>query len=477
MWSLRRASRKVSAGKWLGLALAAATTAGCGNSPSADPGVTPPPPYDVTATLDVGTRYQVMQGFGGSLGFYVNWLTGHPQRDQIYNLIFSDLGLQVLRIGNWYQNTSPSSFTDAVSAVTAARASLGHDPVLLISSWSPPASLKSNGMTKMGGTLAKGADGAYRYADFGQWWANSLAAFAAAGVHPTYISIQNEPDYVAQTWESCLFDPAESDANAGYDKALQAVVSAIGAAGLDSVPKLIGPETSGIAGEKVQSYVSAVQAGPGLDELDGVAHHLYSGGTAASPSSFSASMSALADMAAASDKPLFMTEYSITTDMIGNAWLINNAVTVEGVSAYFVWSLTWAPPSSGLPGGLVTTEFPGAQSMWKTANGYTVNDSYYAVRHFSKWIDVGWQRVALTTSEVRVMASAFLSPDGQQATIVLINIDSRPHGVTLDAGSFAFASSAVYRSSGTDERTAPLGSLAGPLDLPGSSIATITLGP
>jgi len=432
-------------------------------------------PYNVTATLDVTTRYQVMQGFGGALGFYVNWLTAHPNRDKIYDLIFANLGLQVLRVGNWSGNSSGTSYTDSVAVVTAARASLGHDPVLLLSSWSPPASLKSNNNTLMGGTL-KSVGGAYQYDAFGQWWMQSLAAYAADGVHPTFISIQNEPDYVAPSWESCRFDPTENATNAGYDQALAAVASGLDTAGLDPRPQIIGPETSGIANNRVQSYVAAVQAGPGLADLDGVAHHLYNGGSADFPGSFAPQMTALADMAASSDKPLFMTEFGAAADPVGAAWLIHNAVTVEGVSGYFVWSLTWAPPSGNAPpGGLVTTENP--KGKWQTTDGYTINDAYYAVRHFSKWIDVGWRRVASTTDAGPIMASAFLSPDEQSATVVLINTDAAPHAVTLDPGAFAFASSAVYRTSGTDERTAAIGALDGPVMMPASSLVTISLGP
>jgi len=47
----------------------------------------------------------------------------------------------------------------------------------LLSSWSPPANLKSNGLTRSDaeGTLAGGL-GAYQYAEFAAWWVSSAAA-------------------------------------------------------------------------------------------------------------------------------------------------------------------------------------------------------------------------------------------------------------------------------------------------------------
>ena len=69
-----------------------------------------------------------------------------------------------------------------------------------------------------------------------------------------------------------------------------------------------------------------------LDRLGGIAHHLYNGGNAALPTSFNAGMSTLA--LEVGDKPLFQTEFGPSpVDMFNVAWLIHNAVTVEGSGA------------------------------------------------------------------------------------------------------------------------------------------------
>jgi glucuronoarabinoxylan endo-1,4-beta-xylanase len=459
------------------------TGAGCGGAPPIPTSTPPPPaPYQVNVALDAATHYQVMQGFGGAIAFYVNWVSRHPNAAQIYQAAFVDLGIQMLRIGNWVGNQGDnggSAINDTITVVQGATAALGHPPLIELSSWSPPASLKNNGHVQGGGSLGPATPGGDKYADFAQWWTSSLAQHEAAGVIPDYVSIQNEPDFVASGWQSCLFDPTEGT-NAGYDKALDAVYKAFSAAavaGTMPMPKLLGPEVSGIANNRVQGYVDALAASQQLGEIDGVAHHLYNGGTATSPTSFDTTMSQLTGLPG--DKPLFMTEYGPTSpEMFSTASLIYEAVTVEGVSAYLFWPLTWAPPAAGaVPTGLVTTENPMAPSTWKSTNGFIINDIYYAVRHFSKWIDVGWIRAAATSDVGVVKATAFVSPDGTQATIVLLNTDSAEHAVTLDPGTFAFTTSAVYRTSGTSERTAALGPLPSPLVMPGASIATVTLAP
>jgi len=77
-----------------------------------------------------------------------------------------------------------------------------------------------------------------------------------------------------------------------------------------------------------------------------------------------------------------------------------------------------------------------------------------------------------------VKVSAFASPDGQAVTLVLLNGDGAPHIIGVDGGAFAFASSAVYRTSGTDEQAASLGPLGGgtTVTLAPRAIATVVLG-
>jgi O-glycosyl hydrolase len=182
--------------------------------------------------------------------------------------------------------------------------------------------------------------------------------------------------------------------------------------------------------------------------------------------------------------PLFQTELGPSQTngfgMFNLAWLIQNAVTIEGVSAYLHWDLIWGNElSSATPQGLVSLESADSMARWTTPRGYRINDTYYAVRHFAKWIDAGWQRIEATAASSVIRASAFAAPDGQRVTVVLINTDDHAHDVTLDGGSFSFGTSTIYRTSGTSERTAEVGPLTDgtTVSMPARSIATLTLGP
>jgi glucuronoarabinoxylan endo-1,4-beta-xylanase len=465
-----------SRARFLAASLVAGIVSACGDDTAGlrpgggdrGPAATP----DVTVSIDTTARAQTMVGFGASLAFYVNWLTDHPSKDAIYDLIFRDLGLDVLRVGNWLQ----SSATDAPTAEVVARAaaSLGAPPKLLMSSWSPPAAMKSNNDTSNGGTLIQ-QNGAYAYDQLGAWWASSLAVYAAAGVHPDFISMQNEPDFTA-SWQSCRFAATETATRAGYGPALAATAAALAAQGTAPAPQLLGPELSGLGGNRLATYLAGLDA----SMLGGIAHHLYTGGDmTASPDSYADAMTAAA--AAANGKPLFMTEYSPTSpDFFNTALMIHDAVTVEGVSAYLYWGLIWAPPAAGAsPTGLVTTESPFSPDTWTTPQGYIVNPAYYAIKHYARWIDAGWQRVGVASSASGIRASAFASPDGATVTVVLLNADGAAHAVGVTSGAFTFTTSAIYRTDGVAEQTAPVGALGagGVVTVPSMGAATVVLGP
>ena len=444
-------------------------------------------PTNVSVTIDPTVSHQTLVGFGAATAYQAYLLSGRT--DDIYQVLFVDSGLDILRLGNWYQNQSSTSTTDTpfsdsdsvqiVQKAIAARG--GTPPKILMSAWTPPAHLKSNGVTRpprdgsaqtypAGTLIASG--GTYAYSEYADWWVRSLQAYAAEGVVPDYVSIQNEPDYYTPYWETCLFGASEGAsmngiAVAGYGQALDAVYRAIQASDLATRPVLLGPETTGFLGGVVERYM----AGLDLEQLGGIAHHLY-GSTADNPAPdwFNGSMSTVGAAAAGVGLPAFMTEYSPNSPtMFDTAWLMNNALTLENVSAYIYWELVWNPTP---PTGLVTIASPSPSSS------YTINDTYYALKHFARWTDPGWVRVDATSSSSAVRASAFVSPDGGSLTLVLLNAGGKDHLVAVSLNGFSYGSLAVYRSSGDSERTAQVAPDSdGNIVLPPRSIATLTFTP
>ncbi len=427
-------------------------------------------PFKDSVTVSLTGKHQVIQGIGASIAYYESWLTAHPNKTDIYKVLFPDLGLSWLRLYNgWTDSTANNMSTDA-EIITTATSLLGYTPTIQVTSWSPPAYLKENNSIN-GGTDATliQSGGQYAYNAFGQWWKRSLLQYAANGITPDYISIQNEPDY-NPTYAGAIFNPTEDANVAGYNSALSAVYSSIQS--LNNPPKIIGPELLGIDNKSVQNYVNSLNTA----QLGAYAHHLYSGGDYTNPDSFLPDMQSLAtDL---TDKPIFMTEFarlngSDTSDALNLGWVIHNALAVEGVSAYSHWDLFW-----GGTGTLVSLDNPwNNQSTWTYTNGYEVEQPYYALKQFSKFVRPGWSRIDATATSSNLRSSAYANAAGDSISVVLINTGYGVGSVKLKLGNFAFESAAVYMTNGSALKCTNTGSYTSGevLSLPPRSITTVAL--
>ena len=411
--------------------------------------------------------HQTMIGFGASIAWADDQLTTHPQKGEIYNYIFNDLGLGILRIRNIYRN-NPTNFAPTfVKIVDTMYALSPQRPKILLSSWSPPANIKSNNDVQNGGTLVK-QNGKYVYGAFAQYWIDAINAYRASGMNPDYISIQNEPDFSA-TWESCLFDANESSGNAGYNHALDTVYTALQK--MQSPPKILGPEVLGIGYGEFQKYM---QYFINYNHFDGYAYHLYHGDGSVSdnhnPDLFISNLSTIANTY--QGKPIFQTEYD-RGDWFNTAWLMHNCLVYGNVSAYLWWELVW-----GATGGnpLVAIEDPNYPSSWTTPHGYSLSTTYWAMRQYSKFISSDWKRVTADVDTSILRMSAFTNPAGNRLTVVVLNIKSQTQSMNFDIQDFNVDSGMVIRTSAAESgdtiRTSYDGKSA--LDFPARSITTLS---
>ena len=426
-----------------------------------------------TTTINTNVLYQTIEGLGGATCFWVGNVSGHPYKMEIYTNAFAGLNLSFLRLGDWYRyQSSISGFDSAANDVVAnANRVLGRPVTVYMSSWAPPAFLKSNGQTGNGGTLATNADGTFNYAGFGQYWYDSIQAYRSNGISPQYISIQNEPDWVAG-YDSCIFHPTEDRVNgtnyASYSKALDAVYNKL-ATNLPSPPKILAPECVHIAYNDLANYAATLNG----NSFYGINYHLYGGNN----TDLSSSTNIFPN------KPHFMTELGVD-DLIGAATLIHNCLTLAQDSGFNFWSLAWPVPG----GGLIEVENGGNSSSWTNApvaptesHGWYRMPSYWAMKHFSYFINPGFRRVSATDTDGNVLSSAYLSPDGLRLVVVLINTSATASSaMDFNVGAFNFGRSSVYQTAGTNTVACTntflsLGSLANPETLPPQSVTTVVL--
>jgi glucuronoarabinoxylan endo-1,4-beta-xylanase len=241
-------------------------------------------------------------------------------------------------------------------------------------------------------------------------------------------------------------------------------------------PALLGPETLGVHYGRAAGYLEA------LDRtlLYGAAHHLYEQGSDGAwdwrtpgPDSYLAPMTGLP--AAAGGLPIFQTEFQTDADRgvdggFETAWLIHNSLEKEGVAAFLYWDLVWRTERA-TDHGLVSLD----------GDTFVVRDQYYALRHYAAFTDPGYLRVQADSSACAIRATAWLGPDEQELTIVLLNLGPADEDVTVEWEGFLEARSEVYRTvfrPGASERWQPLGSVTADhlVSLPSRSVATIVLG-
>jgi glucuronoarabinoxylan endo-1,4-beta-xylanase len=423
-------------------------------------------------TVDSSTRYQTLVGFGAGVGYVEDELVQHPAKAALYDAMFLQLGVDIVRLTNRY-DASGADLTSPAEIVGAAAERLARPPALLMTSASPPAALKANGDTWCGGnpdtcTLATLATGSFDYPGFADHWRASLDAYAAAGIEPDYLSIQNDADWVPPASDplpACAFLPREGIATVnvngsdvqvpypGYVEALTAVKGAL--AGLASIPRIVAPETTGI--ESSVAFASELD----LTAIDAIAHHMYG----VDPSAVNHdALLALNDLGQQSRLPIFQTE--MQSEGLDTAILMHEALSTIGASVYL--------QNDYLASANLSTNLTALIALSPT--GFTIQDPYHALRHYARDTDPGWVRVAVASDQPNVLATAWLSPAGDALTVVLVNPQPSESVVELALGAMAASSMVVTRTvfSGV-ERFAELGALPadGTLTLPGESIVTV----
>ena len=459
----------------LGLCLLPCSTTPCPSGTSCVGGVCSPM-LEPTAivSVDEAQRYQSLVGIGAGMGYVFEEIVQHPREAAVFDAMFADFGITLLRLRNRYGQRDEEDLESVSEIVAAARERLGRSPTIILNSTSPPGALKENGSNWCEGdpdtcTLVRLPGGAFDYAGLAAHWRASLDAYAAVGVIPDYISLQNNPDWTplaGQRTEACRFLPTQGTTTVatdsgdleveypGYAEALAAVLDQL--ADLDSVPQVVAPDTTNL---DVADYIAALD----MADVDAIGHHLYGSDA---DNLDTAALEALHELGQQLDRPLFQTE--MQADAMTTAVLMHASFVVEGASVY-VQNGFVAAPSDTSPDGLIIL----------TADSYTISDPYHVIRQYSGYIKPDWVRVAASTDTESLLASAWISPDEDVLVVVLTNPGTERMTVQLEPDTTSAQSTTVTRTVLGEgiERFADLGRLpaAGVVTLPGESIVTVKI--
>jgi glucuronoarabinoxylan endo-1,4-beta-xylanase len=392
-----------------------------GDDENAEPEPEPPASNAKALTIDPAATHQEMVGFGGALTWYSTWMTTSANKTKIADLIFSDLGIDIIRFKNWYYpdgyptekaTTSMSddgakAHWDATNELYTLAKNRNNNVKVLLSSWGPPAALKSNGKTREG-TLKKDEQGKFVYDAYADYWGDVLDNLP---FNPDYLSIQNEPTYLNSGWTTCEWGSAETASLPDYHIAFDKVWDKI--KNRENPPVMIGPESQDVPKFAAFANVLKNKAHCGM-----LAYHPYNINSGTQSDAISTSLSTIGSFMT---KPNIMTEFADNLNWFNTALFIQTALTKANSSGYIYWKLVWSTPSSGTDAGMVSITPSGA---------YTVTPFFHLIKHFSKHIDAGYKRIDASTPSSDLSVSAFKSVAGDKITVIIVNKGSA--SVTID---------------------------------------------
>lgn len=272
----------------------------------------------------------------------------------------------------------------------------------LVSPWSPPAFMKTNGEMNNGGKLKEEYYGA---------WAAYIAKYIQelqnAGLDIRYMTVQNEPDAV-QTWDSCIYTAKEE-----VTFAKDYLANALKEAGLDHIGIMVWDHNKEVVYERAGEILDTEGAS---ECISGIAVHWYMGdhfeGLRMVKEKYP-------------DKDIFFTEGCVEYSRFGDFNEVKKAEMYahdmlgnfkNGVGAFYDWNLLL--DAKGGPNHV--GNFCDAPIMSnETGESFEKRLSYYYIGHFSRYIKNGAKAIALTSYNELLEAVAFTNPDGERVIVIL----------------------------------------------------------
>jgi O-glycosyl hydrolase/methionine-rich copper-binding protein CopC len=391
------------------------------------------------ATVDFGTTYQTIRGFGGSTA----WLG--PMPTAVATALFgsgsADLNLSILRLRIDPQGSAsggglfgaPYETSQWDQELTNANEAVGANPnaIVFASPWTPPAAWKLNGTsTTVDGytynqafaSCAEGSGycGGYldpaHYADYANFLEDFVRFIDANSNANLYaISMQNEPD-ANTTYESCVWTPQQMDTW---------VASLTAGGATDPITtSLMMPESQDFNPNQAATTLNDANAQPNVSIVAG---HIYQ-------TLFGGSIAPYSIPAGDSPKELWMTEFGPLSTAIPSwsqalspyALDMHNAMVTGQYNAYVWWGLF-----GNSTGNCATSA--GTCGLVDHAGNVTVMGD--VMGQYSKFILPGYKRASATaTPASNVYVSAYTGQDGRGAqhyVIVIINTAATPNTLTF----------------------------------------------
>lgn len=277
----------------------------------------------------------------------------------------------------------------------------------LMSPWSPPAFMKTNGEMNHGGKLKEDC-----YQVWADYFVKFIEAYRSEGVDIKWLTVQNEPMAV-QTWDSCVYT-AEEESRFVREN----LGPTLAAAGLSDVGIFVWDHNKEDAYER---FRDAVEDETTRNYVAGEAVHWYTG-------DHFETLEMVQKMYP--DKQIFFTEGCVEYSRFADSGEIQKAEMYAhdilgnlnvGINASLDWNLLL--DSEGGPNHV--GNFCAAPVMCNPAeNSYEKRLSYYYIGQFSRYIKEGAVRIGTSRYTDGIEVTGFLNPDGERVIVLLNKSDT-----------------------------------------------------
>ena len=282
---------------------------------------------------------------------------------------------------------------------------------LLVSPWSPPAWMKTNGQMNNGGRLRPDCRAAWA-----QCYVRFICAYAAEGVPVWGVSVQNEPA-AQQRWDSCLYT-AEDERDFVRDH----LGPALHGAGLGDVKIVVWDHNRDVMVERASVMYSDAEA---AKYVWGTGFHWYG-------QDHFDHLQLVHD--AWPDKHLLFTEgCQEGGPHIGahESWEVGERYARSIINDLNRWTVGWIDWNLLLDergGPNHVGNFCSAPILADTASGVLMHQSaYWTIGHFARFIQPGARRLLCASALQDVEATAFANPDLSTVVVATNRQDQAQH--------------------------------------------------
>ena len=376
--------------------------------------------------VDTRRQFQTVEGFGGAFteAAAVTWQKlGAARQHEVLQACFDPLhghGYTLCRVhmnscdfalGNYAHADTPGDLAlDSFSIerdrlallpfIQAAQCVAQQPLKLLVSPWSPPAWMKTNGTMNGGGRLRPECRAAWAMC-----FVRFIQAYQAEGVPVWGVSVQNEP-MATQRWDSCLYSAAGE-----RDFVRDHLGPALERAGLGGVRIIIWDHNR----DELVERASVIYAD------NAAARYVWGAGFHWYGEDHFDHVQLTHD--AWPDKQLLFTEGCQEGGPHQGSWDLGERYARSMINDLDRWTVGW------IDWNLLLNHHGGPNHVGNLCSAPILADtdhdqllhqsSYFYIGHFSRFVKPGARRVLCAANRQVLESTAFINPDGSVATVVM----------------------------------------------------------